>query len=95
MVRRRAAFFAALAEAHSSHPIAESIKAAYSSPLDESQIEAYEDIAGHGIKATISGSHVLAGNYRLMEREGIAYEKEKEAEPLCTWQLTVSLPDQS
>lgn len=71
--------FAALAEAHSSHPIAESIKAAYGSPLDESQIEAYEDIAGHGIKATISGSQVLAGNHRLMEREGISYEKEKRS----------------
>ncbi|BBP92281.1 hypothetical protein BsIDN1_58990 [Bacillus safensis] len=71
-------FFAALAEAHSSHPIAESIKAAYGSPLDESKIEAYEDIAGHGIKATISGSQVLAGNHRLMEREGISYEKKKK-----------------
>ncbi|WLW68939.1 heavy metal translocating P-type ATPase [Bacillus safensis] len=71
--------FAALAEAHSSHPIAESIKAAYGSPLDESKIEAYEDIAGHGIKATISGSQVLAGNHRLMEREGISYEKEKRS----------------
>ncbi|USD84790.1 cadmium-translocating P-type ATPase [Bacillus safensis] len=71
--------FAALAEAHSSHPIAESIQAAYGSPLDESQIEAYEDIAGHGIKATISGSQVLAGNHRLMEREGISYEKEKRS----------------
>ncbi|OLP65227.1 Cadmium, zinc and cobalt-transporting ATPase [Bacillus pumilus] len=68
--------FAALAEAHSSHPIAESIKAAYGSPLDESRIEAYEDMAGHGIKATISGVQVLAGNHRLMEREGITYEKE-------------------
>ncbi|TQR25117.1 heavy metal translocating P-type ATPase [Bacillus safensis] len=71
--------FAALAEAHSSHPIAESIKAAYGSPLDESQIEAYEDIAGHGIKATISDSQVLAGNHRLMERESISYEKEKRS----------------
>ncbi|UYO37277.1 heavy metal translocating P-type ATPase [Bacillus zhangzhouensis] len=71
--------FAALAEAHSSHPIAESIKAAYGLPLDESQIEAYEDIAGHGIKATISGSQILAGNHRLMEREGISYEKEKRS----------------
>lgn len=87
--------FAALAEAHSSHPIAESIKAAYGSPLDESKIEAYEDIAGHGIKATISGSQVLAGNHRLMEREGISYEKKNEAERLCTWPLTVSLPDRS
>lgn len=71
--------FAALAEAHSSHPIAESIKAAYGASLDESQIESYEDIAGHGIKATIRGAHVLAGNHRLMEREGIAFEKEKRS----------------
>ena len=75
--------FAALAEAHSSHPIAESIKAAYGASLDESQIESYEDIAGHGIKATIRGAHVLAGNHRLMEREGIAFEKKNEAERLC------------
>ncbi|MFS0656107.1 heavy metal translocating P-type ATPase [Bacillus sp. 179-C3.3 HS] len=71
--------FAALAEVHSSHPIAQSIKAAYGSPLDETKISTYEDIAGHGIKAIIDGVHVLAGNHRLMEREGIVYQKENQS----------------
>ncbi|MGE6630064.1 heavy metal translocating P-type ATPase [Bacillus sp. NPDC077027] len=71
--------YAALAEAHSSHPIAESIKAAYGSMIDENRIEAYEDIAGHGIKATANGAFILAGNHRLMEREGISYEREERS----------------
>ncbi|MGI6777506.1 MAG: heavy metal translocating P-type ATPase [Acetivibrionales bacterium] len=62
--------YTALAEAHSSHPIAKSILEAYGKPVDQSAIKSYEEIAGHGIKAVIEGKVVLAGNDRLLHIDG-------------------------
>ncbi|WP_352419734.1 heavy metal translocating P-type ATPase [Proteiniborus sp.] len=62
---------AAFAETHSNHPIAKSIIEEFNGKIDESVIENYEEISGHGIKANVSGSVVLAGNLKLLEREGI------------------------
>ncbi len=75
--------YAAAAESASSHPIALSICKAYkekcsgkTSAPDERNIESIEEIAGHGIQATIMEDavpvRILAGNLRLMDREGIA-----------------------
>lgn len=64
---------AAYAESHSNHPIAESIRAAYGEQISKDIISNYNEISGHGIEATIEGKTVLAGNARLMEREGISY----------------------
>lgn len=63
---------AAYAESHSSHPIAESIRAAYGEAIPGEAITGYNEISGHGIAVTVEGKAVLAGNARLMEREGIA-----------------------
>jgi Zn2+/Cd2+-exporting ATPase len=65
---------AAVAEAHSNHPIAKSIRTAYERPIDESKISNYTEIAAHGIQSTISGKVVFAGNDRLMHRENIAHD---------------------
>ncbi|MBY0013772.1 cadmium-translocating P-type ATPase [Paenibacillus typhae] len=62
---------AAYAESHSSHPIAESVRAAYGQAIDMDIAEDYDEISGHGISVTVEGRAVLAGNARLMEREGI------------------------
>lgn len=64
---------AAYAESHSNHPIAESIRAAYGEQISKEAISNYNEISGHGIEVTVEGKKVLAGNARLMEREGIAY----------------------
>jgi Cd2+/Zn2+-exporting ATPase len=63
---------AAYAESHSSHPIAESIRAAYGSDIPSEAIADYNEISGHGIAVSVEGKAVLAGNARLMEREGIS-----------------------
>lgn len=63
---------AAYAESHSSHPIAESIRAAYGQEIDMEATADYDEISGHGISVKVEGRAVLAGNARLMEREGIA-----------------------
>ena len=66
--------FAALAESHSNHPIAQSIRTAYTGIIDENTIEAYEEIAGHGVKAKVLGREVLAGNDKLLHREEIEHD---------------------
>jgi len=64
---------AALAEMHSNHPIALSIKCAYTEPL-EAVVSAYEELAGYGVKAFIDGKTVLAGNDKLLKEQNIAHE---------------------
>ena len=66
---------AAHAEDYSSHPIAASIKKAYGKTVDSSLIKDIEEIAGHGVKATIDNKEVLAGNARLMKLKDISYEE--------------------
>ncbi len=65
---------AALAEMHSNHPIALSIKRAYTKPL-EAVVSSYEELAGYGIKANIDDQTVLAGNDKLLVEQNIAHEK--------------------
>ena len=68
---------AALAEHYSNHPISLSIRDAYEKAggrMNLSSMGKNEEISGHGVRTEIDGSVVLAGNGRLMEAEGIAYE---------------------
>ena len=65
---------AAHAEAHSSHPIAASIIEAYGHAVDERRVSDYEEVAGHGVRASVDGKPVIAGNDRLLHREGIDHE---------------------
>ncbi|MEZ7933894.1 MAG: heavy metal translocating P-type ATPase, partial [Sulfurospirillum sp.] len=64
---------AALAEMHSNHPIALSIKRAYTKPL-EAVVSSYEELAGYGVKALIDGKRVLAGNGKLLLDQNIKHE---------------------
>ncbi len=66
--------FAAQAESHSSHPIAQSIREAYDGKIDESAIETYEEISGYGVKARVKGRNVLAGNDRLLHKADIVHD---------------------
>ena len=65
----------ATAEYYSNHPIATSIKKYYGKKIEEKQIEKIEELAGLGIKATISGKEVLVGNQKLMKQSKITYTK--------------------
>lgn len=65
---------AALGEAYSNHPIADSIREAYGKDLDLSRVSQAVEMAGHGISVEIDGERTLIGNEKLMEKEGIAYE---------------------
>lgn len=62
---------AAHAEAYSDHPIALSVRRAYSGPLDRQRIADVEEQSGHGISAKIDERVVLVGNDKLMSSAGI------------------------
>ena len=62
-----------LLESKSTHPIASAIHE-YAGEIDHSiQVENVEEIAGHGLKATVQGKEMLAGNFKLMEKFGIQH----------------------
>jgi len=66
--------FAALAEAHSNHPIARAIREAYGKEINEAETVEYEEIAGHGVRARIDGIEVMVGNDRLLHRFNIEHD---------------------
>ena len=63
---------AAHAEQFSTHPISKSIVSAWGGVPDQGRAAEVEEVAGHGVRAAIDGRRVLAGNLKLMEREGIS-----------------------
>ena len=67
--------YAALAESHSSHPIAASILKAYGKKIDNDEIKIYEEISGYGTKVCARGKEILAGNIKLMNKEEIVYDQ--------------------
>ncbi|MBC7515263.1 MAG: cadmium-translocating P-type ATPase [Alkalinema sp. FL-bin-369] len=66
--------YAAHAEVHSNHPIAQSIRDSYGKTIDPSVVSDYEEIAGHGIRASFQNKVILAGNDRLLHRENIDHD---------------------
>ncbi len=66
--------YAALAECSSSHPISKSLQKAYGKPIDRIRVTDIEDISGNGVLANVARTGVAAGNTKLMNRLGIAYQ---------------------
>ena len=64
---------AAHAESFSDHPIAISVRAAYSGDIDREKIEEAREESGHGVSARVSEHLVLVGNDRLMAEHGTAW----------------------
>ncbi|WP_122090712.1 heavy metal translocating P-type ATPase [Halalkalicoccus subterraneus] len=63
---------AASAESGSEHPLARAIvEGARERGFDLGEPTDFENVPGHGIRATVDGSEVLVGNRKLMEDNGI------------------------
>ncbi|SHM15283.1 heavy metal translocating P-type ATPase [Chryseobacterium polytrichastri] len=61
-------------ESKSSHPVATAIHD-FVGEIDHSiQLENVEEIAGHGLKATINGKDLLVGNFKLLDKFNIKYD---------------------
>ncbi|WP_226039754.1 heavy metal translocating P-type ATPase [Natrinema sp. DC36] len=63
---------AASAERNSEHPLAQAIvEGAEERGLELSDPDAFENVPGQGVRATVEGREVLVGNRRLLEGEGV------------------------
>ncbi len=63
---------AASAESGSEHPLARAIvDGAEARGLEVSEPEAFENVPGHGVEATVDGDEILVGNRKLLEDNGI------------------------
>ena len=72
--------WAATAESFSTHPIAQSVLAAYSQESEQQSdqpisrkkdVQSYEESPGLGVKVSSEGRTILAGNSKLMEEEAV------------------------
>ena len=64
---------AALAELYSDHPIAQSLRRARKGELSPARVGNVEELPGLGLRTTVDGTEILAGNIRLMEQQNIAF----------------------
>ena len=64
---------AAYAECFSDHPISRSLREAYGMEIDQSRVTGVEELSGRGVRATVGGQMVCAGNDKLMDEIGVAW----------------------
>jgi Cu+-exporting ATPase len=65
--------FAATAESGSEHPLARAIvEGAEARGIEVGSPEEFENVPGHGIRATVDGGEVLVGNRKLLRENGVA-----------------------
>ncbi|MFC3957779.1 heavy metal translocating P-type ATPase [Halovivax cerinus] len=70
---------AAAAESGSEHPLAQAIvDGARARGLDIDEPDAFENVPGHGIQATVGGREILVGNRKLLRDAGIDPEPAAE-----------------
>ena len=62
---------AAHAEAHSGHPIAQSLRAAYGGDIALDLVAEVQEVAGRGLQALVEGWQVIVGNAAWMRENGV------------------------
>ncbi len=68
-------YYGAYVESGSNHPISLSLKKAYGQKIDNDLVKDIQEIAGHGVQATVDGHVVFGGNMKLMKRENIVVDQ--------------------
>ena len=66
---------AAHVERYSSHPIANSLKAAYQNENDGCHVLKAENVAGQGVKALVNNNIICVGNEKMMKSVGAEIQK--------------------
>lgn len=73
--------YTAALETKSTHPVGTAIIEYANGTEKESLVTAVEEIAGHGLKGTIDGNEILAGNTKLLKKFNIEYDSEIDNTP--------------
>ncbi len=63
-------------EQKSTHPIAKAVTTYAGDKINDIKVDGVEEIPGHGLKGTINGKEVMAGNLKLLQKFNIDYPKE-------------------
>ncbi|MES2374479.1 MAG: heavy metal translocating P-type ATPase [Bacteroidota bacterium] len=63
-------------EQKSTHPIARAVTIYAGDKVNGITVEGVEEIPGHGLKGTVNGKEVMAGNLKLLQKFNIDYPKE-------------------
>lgn len=61
-------------ETQSTHPIAKAVVAHAGDTIPLPKTDSVEEISGHGLRGKVEGKEVLAGNLKLLDKFGIAYD---------------------
>lgn len=61
-------------ESKSSHPVAQAVVQHLGEYSSSKEWQEIEEIPGHGMKGITEGKSLLVGNFKLLEREGVAYD---------------------
>lgn len=67
-------------ERNSTHPVGQAVVEHAGDSLGNATATDVEEVAGHGLKGTVEGKSVLAGNLKLMKKFNIAYPSDVEKE---------------
>jgi Cd2+/Zn2+-exporting ATPase len=70
---------AAAIEKNSTHPIAKAVVEYAGDKLGDLNAENVEEISGHGLKGTVAGRTVLAGNAKLLKKLNVNYPSEVDS----------------
>lgn len=62
-------------ESKSTHPIATAIRE-FVGPVIHTEVQNFEEIAGHGLRGILDGKEYLAGNFKLMDKFNIDHQIE-------------------
>lgn len=65
-------------ESQSTHPIAKAVTGYAGDNIEAAKVQNVEEISGHGLKGTVDGKTVIAGNVKLLKEFNIDYPKEIE-----------------
>ncbi|HJJ73100.1 MAG TPA: heavy metal translocating P-type ATPase [Methanocorpusculum sp.] len=68
-----ALYYSAHAGAESTHPLSVSIREKFGE-VDRNRVRNIQEFGGRGISAEVDGHHVLSGNAKLMDENGISFE---------------------
>lgn len=68
----------AVLEKNSTHPVGKAVVEYAGEAANSAAATNVEEIAGHGLKGTVNGKEILAGNVKLMKKFNIAYPAEVE-----------------
>jgi Cd2+/Zn2+-exporting ATPase len=71
---------AAAIESKSTHPIALAVVKYAGNSANDAKIGDIEEVSGHGLKGTINGKAILAGNTKLLKKFGIDYDSSIDSE---------------